>query len=123
VVELPLVRALRALHLEAPVTMLDYTEVSRLFYANLRGSAVAPQAKDRGFGEFIRRCGVNVIILEPLLKEDSRYRDDPEFKEFLAGTRPDGFTRFDVPGRPRFWATQIAVRDDLLPPAARRPKR
>ena len=72
-------------------------------------------AADGGFENFLRRRGVNVVVLDAALREDALYRADTAFRKFAAGRQADGFTRFDVPG----CRVQFAVRDDVLPPSLR----
>jgi hypothetical protein len=62
------------------------------------------------FWEFVRRRGINVIVIDGHLLNDCGFRDDPEFQEFAAEKRTEDFTMIPVPNGP----VRIAVRKDLL---------
>jgi hypothetical protein len=109
------VAALHALQLQQPIVILDYCSYGHTFYAGLSADTPNVAAKAEGFWQFVRRHQVNVIVLSPELRADPAYRDDPEFKEFLAGKRLEDFELFPVPNLPVLKATQIAVRRDVLP--------
>ena len=105
------VAVLGALRINAPIVLLDSSFYSHALYAGVSAQLVVPIADKReAFGDFLRRTGVNVVVLDPILRGDALYRDDPEFRAFAAGRHTDGFTRFDVPGCP----VCIAVRDAVL---------
>ena len=110
------VAALRSLRIETPVVLLDSSFSSRAFYAGLHTRLVVPITDKReAFGDFLRRTGIDVVVIDPILRGDAQYRGDPEFRAFVLGRRPDGFTRLDVPGCP----VRLAVRAGLLPPGTR----
>ena len=110
------VAVLRSLRLAEPVVILDATLFSRAFYAMLCGQPAQPMTTaDGGFEDFLRRRGVNVVVLDAALDENALLRADVAFRRFAAGRQADGFTRFDVPG----CRVQIAVRNDVLPPPLR----
>src|SRR5205807_9215853 len=71
--------------------------------------------KAEGFWGFVRRHHINVIVLSPELRSDPSYRDDPAFKEFIAGKWLEDFELFAVPNLPAQLSMQIAVRRDALP--------
>jgi hypothetical protein len=106
----PIAAALHDLRITAPVTLLDYAGDARAFYAGLPCRVVAPQEKAGDFREFLRRRDIGVVVLDPGLLSDVCYRDDPTFKDFVAGKTADDFRLFPVPHVP----VKIAVRQDLL---------
>jgi hypothetical protein len=109
------VAALRALHLQKPIVVLDYVGNAHTFYAGLSADAPNVATKTEGFWQFVRRHHVNVIVLSPHLILDPSCRNDPEFKEFVAGKRLEDFELFSVPNLPAQFVMQIAVRSDALP--------
>src|SRR5207253_704007 len=86
------------------------------FYAGLSADVPNAAGKAEGFWNFVRRHNVNVIVLSKYLCFDPAYRDDPEFKDFLAGKRLEDFELFPVPDLPEQMAMEIAVRRDALSP-------
>jgi hypothetical protein len=107
----PIARALHDLRITAPVNLLDYAGDARAFYAGLPCRVVAVQEKTGDFRAFLRRRDVGVVVIDPGLLSDVCYRDDPSFKDFVAGKQTDDFRLFRVPHVP----VKIAVRRDLLP--------
>jgi hypothetical protein len=103
--------ALRDLHLRPPAAALE-SAYSRAFYAGIDCPVIESWTKAEGFRRLITTNRVGVIVLDRDLVEDPRYRDDPEFREFVERPEADGFTLVPVPNTP----DRIAVRGDLLPP-------
>jgi hypothetical protein len=100
------VEALRALGLRGERVILE-TSFSRAVYARLPFRWIPAGTKDRPFSELLRQHDVDVVIVTPYLRDDARYRDDPEFRSFLADDGDHlGFVLTRVPRSP----TLIAVR-------------
>jgi hypothetical protein len=110
-VEQTLANTLHGLGLRGPVVLLDFPGPIRAFYAGVPCQCVYVTEKTGPFWEFVRRRGINVVVLDNQLPGDSRFRDDPEFQEFLSGQQTGDFTLVSVPNT----AVRIAVRRDLLP--------
>jgi hypothetical protein len=104
------VETLQQLRLHGPVVVLEFG-FGWSCYAGLPAKRVNALDKNEGFWRFVREKGINVMILIESLSKFDAYRDDPEFQEFLAGTRTEDFKLVPVPGT----KVQIAVRRDLLP--------
>lgn len=90
------VEALRALGLRGERVVLE-PEYSRAVYAGIPFRWVPHGEKDRPFSELIRHHDVDVVILTQRLRDDARYRDDPEFRAFLEGSDQLGFVLHWVP--------------------------
>jgi hypothetical protein len=108
------IETIRRLHVTAPVASLE-CGYSSAFYAGMDGPTVVAWAKAEGFRQFVTANGIGVIVLNEALARDTRFRDDPEFRDFLERPEADGFTLFPVPNT----RDRIAVRSDLLPGARR----
>jgi hypothetical protein len=106
------IETLCRLHVTAPVASLECGYTSA-FYAGMDGPTVVAWTKAEGFRQFITANGIGVIIVNEALTRDTRFRDDPEFRQFLERPEADGFTLFPVPNA----RDRIAVRSDLLPGA------
>jgi hypothetical protein len=106
------VAAMRGLNvrLPKPIVVLE-PDYSRAFYAGWDCSVVAHSWKNAAFWQFLANTDISVIVLNERLLTDTRYRDDPEFLEFVAGKKTGNFRFFDVPGT----TVRLAVREDLLP--------
>jgi hypothetical protein len=105
----PTARALRQLPLRRPVVVLELG-FSWSFYAGLPAARVAAQEKNEGFRSFLRDKGIDVVIVSEELCRYAKYRDDPEFQEFLSGSPTEDFTFLSVEGT----GVRIAVRGELL---------
>jgi hypothetical protein len=106
-----LANTLHGLGLRGPVVLLDFCGPTRAFYAGVSCQCVYVTEKTGPFWEFVGRRGINVVVLDGHLRRDSRFRDDPEFQDFVSGKRSGEFTLVPVPDGD----VQIAVRKDLLP--------
>jgi hypothetical protein len=76
------VEALRALDLPGERVVFD-AEFSRAVFARIPFRWVAINEKDRPFSQFLRDNDIDVVIITPRLREDARFRDDPEFRSFI----------------------------------------
>jgi hypothetical protein len=103
---------LRSLGIRERVVILE-TEFSRAFLAGLPFEHVAQwEKKDEAFAAFLDRRGIDLVVLNGRLREDTRFRDDPEFGAFAGAVgRWRDFAILHVPDT----GTWIAVRDGLLP--------
>ena len=77
------VEALRALALSGERVILE-PELSRAVYARMPFRWVAAGEKDRPFFDFLRERQVDLVIITQRMRDDARYRDDPEFQAFVA---------------------------------------
>jgi hypothetical protein len=102
---------LRDLHLRPPGTVLE-SAYSRAFYAGIDCRVIESWTKAEGFRRLLATNQVGVIVLDRDLVEDPRYRDDPEFRDFLERPEADGFTLLPVASTD----VRLAVRSDLLSP-------
>ncbi len=100
------VEALRALGLRGERVILA-PEFSHAVYARIPFRWIPQNGKDRPFSAFLRQHDVDVVIASPRLRADARFRDDPEFRSFLAD---DGDHRGFVLTRVPRSSTTIAVR-------------
>jgi hypothetical protein len=103
--------ALRDLRLRPPGAVLE-SAYSRAFYAGIDCRVIESWTKVEGFRRLIGTHQVGVIVLDRDLIEDPRYREDPEFRDFLGRPEADGFTLLPVPNTD----VRLAVRSDLLLP-------
>jgi hypothetical protein len=100
------VEALRALGLRGERVILA-PEFSHAVYARIPFRWIPQNGKDRPFSDFLRQHDVDVVIASPRLRDDARFRDDPEFRSFL---EDDGDHRGFVLTRVPRSSTTIAVR-------------
>src|SRR5262245_6665965 len=107
-----LVKSVRALALRRDVTFLAYGsgDATALFASLPPRYVFAATKKDLGFSEFIRRHNIDLIVLGPGLEADPDYRDDPEFRQMVAGRWADRFTYLSVPAT----SYRLVVRKDAL---------
>jgi hypothetical protein len=57
---------------------------ARSFYAAQKHQLLFHSEKKEGFGEFLRKNDVGVVMLSPTLANDPLYASDPEFRQFVA---------------------------------------
>jgi hypothetical protein len=105
------VTALRDLHPQPPAAVLE-SAYSRAFYAGIECRVIESWTKAESFRRLLATNQVGVIVLDRDLVGDPRYRNDPEFRDFLERPEADGFTLLPVPGTD----VRLAVRSDLLSP-------
>jgi hypothetical protein len=72
---------------------------------------VSHAEKAEGFGAFVAKHRIEVIILDRRLLDDTRFSADGEFLALWSGTEPGSFEIHSAPG-----GTRIAVRRALLAP-------
>ena len=68
------------------------------FYLNSQWHRVAEYGKRQAFFTFKRRTGINAILLSDRLANDSRFRADNEWLEFLRDPELHGFESTEIPG-------------------------
>ena len=73
--------------------------------------AVPHQLKTEGFGEFVRRFDIGIVLLDERLRADERFATDPAFLALWDGRDTGPFAILATPGGHR-----VAVRRDLLAP-------
>jgi len=106
------VRQLRALKLRGPANML---ENSGVYTAYLVGTFhnIPGLTKALPFYAFLRQADIGLVEDSPGIREDSRFRDDPEWHDFLKDYGAHGFDRVKINGT----KIDFLVRRDLLPQA------
>ena len=98
--------ALRALGLRGELVILA-PEYAHAVYARIPFRWIPQSPKDRPFSALLRERQVDVVIATQRLRDDARYRDDPEFRSFLADDGDHlGFVLTRVPQS----STTIAVK-------------
>ncbi len=109
---------IRELGIGPSAVFLDFFSLSHALYAGLPTNWVDIAHKDRGFRDFVRMRDISVIILDPYLLNDPKYRDDPEFRALVAGNEDSDFQLFSVDGT----TVRIAVRRNVLRAGIPRPE-
>ncbi len=71
---------------------------------------VSEYDKDSPFNSFVEQRKINIIMVDNLLKRDTRFTTDNEFKEFLAGVPNDTWTKIDM----RKCRAYLVIKKDLL---------
>jgi len=80
------------------------------YYLDENYSRVFKEVRTTGFFEYMQDEEINMIILTDALEADTRFRDDPEWEEFLDNFSDYGYEKRDVPQTGR----QILIHEDLL---------
>jgi hypothetical protein len=91
------IERLQALGLRGPVVSLE-PEWGYAFLAGIPFERYAQWDKDRPFDEFVQAHGIDLIVVDYTLRNDERFRDDPEFARFVADPSRLGFQVFPVDG-------------------------
>ena len=102
------IASLRALKTAGDVNLLT-TWVGMPVYTGDRVRLVSAWDKQVGFAQFLEQRHVGVILIDRDLKDDIRFRDDPEWLRFLADPAAFGFAVAPIPGTPRL----LALRRDI----------
>jgi hypothetical protein len=103
---------LRALHLQGRIVILE-PDHSRGPYAELDYFRIAQWDKNKPFWEFVRERQIDVIVVTWRLREDPRFKSDPEFMTFAGGGGDhEDFQIFWVPET----SVMVAVRKSRLAP-------
>lgn len=79
-------------------------------YLPANWNRVAEYEKAEPFGAFSEHRGINAILLTDQLAQDSRFRSDGDWQDFVAKPEDSGFVTLTVPGTP--W--HLLIRSDLL---------
>jgi hypothetical protein len=115
------VRTIASLGLEerlAPGETLEVLEAHGNYHTYLGRPyrRVPLESKQEPFGEFIRKHGVELIILDDPLRGDRRFVDDPEFRAFQSNPEAFGFSTRPLPppgttlALPSSWAAASPTR-------------
>ena len=92
---LSVIHFLRSLHVTQPVDILDANEGYGV-YVGKNYRMVESFRKKEGFDKFIRIWSIDMIVVSDDLRNDSRFKDDKEWKAFLAKPSSFGFTPFPI---------------------------
>ncbi len=104
------VRVLKELPIAAPIVILE-SEFARASYAELDFVyCIGQWQKSEDFWSFMNQFDISVVVLNQRLETDTRFRDDPGFRDFVSGLRPGPFRMFPVPNT----NVTVAVRQDKL---------
>jgi hypothetical protein len=108
------IEAMAALRLPAPIHSLG-SGFPPAFYSGARVVHVSwgGQPPRQGFAEYLRRHDIHVVEVDPIIRRQPAFADDPEFHEFLAGGSAERFVFVPVAGT----LSTLAVRADRLPAA------
>ena len=108
-----LVMHLRGLHLRGELHVLE-TDGGYNVYLGPTDRMVRHFEKQTGFEAFRHAHDINVIIASDYLeRQDVRFKDDPEWQQFLHAPGDAGFVRLPLPAGDRW----LYVRRDVLPPS------
>jgi hypothetical protein len=87
------IEAIRKLGLKGKVVILE-SDHARGVYAKLDFLRVAQWEKQGPFWEFMHARWINVVVLNDRLREDPRFKLDPEFAGFVDGSGSRGDFEF-----------------------------
>lgn len=105
------IHALRQLRLTSRLVILE-SDYSRGLYADYDYERVPVWEKNAPFWEFVHARGINVVVLDDRLRNDTRFAGDPEFRRFVDREGPlEDFVHMPVDGT----GAVIVVRRALLP--------
>ena len=109
---LPVKRAiafLDSLHINQPVQMLE-SQGGFHYYLAKNWSRVAEYEKSEPFLDFMSHRHINAIMLSDELRNDTRFKSDSQWQEFVADPATANFLKLDVPDTP--WV--LFIRKELL---------
>lgn len=89
------VNFIQTLNIIERVNLLE-TEGGYHYFLGDNYHRISQSAKDIGFFGFLEEQGINMIVLTDGLLEDTRFRDDPEWQEFLTIYPDFGFIGMDI---------------------------
>lgn len=104
------IRFIQSLEIEEPVNMLEAQGGYRYYLGN-NFQRVAEYDKNTDFDRFMQTRNINMIVVTNHLLEDTRFRNDVEWHDFLADYLSFGYVEMDVPNTDR----RLLIRADLLP--------
>jgi hypothetical protein len=103
------IRFVQNMHISRPVNILE-AEGGFDIYMGDNFRRIGEAEKSEGFREFMVKRDIGVIVVTELLATDLRFRNDPEWQNFLANYGEFGFERVQIPGS----GTRVLVRKDLV---------
>jgi hypothetical protein len=103
------VRFIQSLSIEEPVYLLE-AEGGYYYYLDDNFRRIAQYSKNSDFFQFMEERRINMIMVTDVLVEDSRFKDDKEWLDFLENYSTFDFTEVDVPYADRI----LLIRNDLL---------
>ena len=103
------IRFIQSLKIDKTVNLLQ-AEGGYHIYVSDNFHRVAEYKKNTDFDRFLQMRSINMIVLSPTLLNDTRFKDDPEWHDFLADYTHFGFVQIDIPHTNR----KLFVRADLL---------
>jgi hypothetical protein len=105
------IEELRRLHLVGRVVILE-SDYSRALYTDYDYVRVPQWEKSAPFWEFVHARGIGVVVLNDRLRDDTRFKDDLEFRRFVDREEPlEDFVFVPVENT----RAVIAIRRTLLP--------
>jgi hypothetical protein len=78
---------------------------------------IGESEKNTGFRELVTNRKIGMVIVTKLLMTDIRFKNDPEWQDFLQHYDTCGFVQVQVPHS----ETRVLVRKDLLPQGYKMP--
>ena len=107
---LAVITTLRSLNIEQPVDILE-AEGEYGVYVGQNYNRVAEYSKQSSFNTFLQDRSIDMIVVSERLRNDTRFRDDPEWRSFLDDPDAMGFSTVAVEGAPERF---ILLRDELV---------
>lgn len=101
--------ALKALNIHAQVNLLE-TAGGYDIYLGDNYQRIAEYDKKTSFSEFMQTNQINMIVLSEALNNDTRFRDDEQWKSFLENYEHFDYTKLPVDGTPQ----ELLIKKDLL---------
>jgi hypothetical protein len=98
-----------SLQIDDPVFMLE-VEGGYDYYLDANYSRVFHESRSTGFYQYLQDNSINMIVITEALKDDTRFRGDPEWQEFLDNYKSFGFELRDIPKTAR----EILIHKELL---------
>ncbi len=103
------IRFIQSLSIEETVYLLE-AEGGYHYYLDDNFHRIAQYAKNSDFYHFMEERKINMIMVTDVLVEDSRFRDDAEWIDFLDNYSTFDFTQLDVP----YAGSILLIHNDLL---------
>jgi hypothetical protein len=103
------IRFINSLRIHEPVDLLE-AEGGYNIYLDDNFHRVAQYDKNMNFYHFLKDRNINMIVLSDSLRQDTRFRDDPEWQGFLADPHRSGYLQLTIPKTD----SKLIIRDDLL---------
>jgi len=103
------IRFIQSLSIEETVYLLE-AEGGYHYYLDDNFHRIAQYAKNSDFYHFMEERKINMIMVTDVLVEDSRFRDDAEWIDFLDNYSTFEFTELDVP----YAGSLLLIHNDLL---------